>query len=277
MMPGERELRRVAPGDVPRSRIWEISAVWEIEMGGIAEWLRLKANGNLGRARTIAGAIKAGDGLSEEVMARFGAEAPAVDPDILDKAARGELGREAPSAKLIAAAGILKWTAFLSEIFLFLVLWIMGFGNPILVLMGMLLALSGYATGYGVGAILVTHESNGGFKNLKGWLFTLFGLAGGTTLAWLRSRGAEEGQLAAVLIPMILVLAIALFEALHMTLSHKYNFLRDQMYKAQVWFAIEQQKKNSDSGLWRTIYEREVQTFAKRTDVALQEKAPPDV
>ncbi|HVT61809.1 MAG TPA: hypothetical protein VHR45_25855 [Thermoanaerobaculia bacterium] len=246
-------------------------------MGGIAEWLRLKANGNLGRARTIAGAIKAGDGLSEEVMARFGAEAPAVDPDILDKAARGELGREAPSAKLIAAAGILKWTAFLSEIFLFLVLWIMGFGNPILVLMGMLLALSGYATGYGVGAILVTHESNGGFKNLKGWLFTLFGLAGGTTLAWLRSRGAEEGQLAAVLIPMILVLAIALFEALHMTLSHKYNFLRDQMYKAQVWFAIEQQKKNSDSGLWRTIYEREVQTFAKRTDVALQEKAPPDV
>jgi hypothetical protein len=271
----ETSLKRVAPGDVPRNKVWELSAVWELEVGHVVEWLKRRANANLGRLQSAEAALKAGDGLSEEVKALFGAEAPAVDPDTLDKAAKGELGREAPSASLITTSRILKWTAFCSETLLFIILQVMGFGNPILILMGVLLALSGYTAGYGVGSILSKYEDGHGLKNPKGWLFTIFGAAGAVTISWLRSQGAEEGRVAAVLIPVILVAAIALFEALDLTLSHKYDFLRDQMYKAQIWYAIEQHRKNFDNDLWKTIYEREVQGFAGRKDDALKEKGGP--
>jgi hypothetical protein len=270
----ETTLNRVAPEDVPRNKVWELAAVWELEVGQVVEWLRTKANANVGRLPSNEAVLKAGEGLSEEVLARFGAEAPSVDPDILDKAAKGVLGREAPSAKLITASSILKWTAFFSETILFVILQIMGFGNPILILMGVLLALSGYATGYGAGAVLTSHEDGYGMKNLKGWLFLIFGALGAVTISWLRSQGAEEGQAAAVLIPIILVVAIALFEALDLTLSHKYDSLRDQMYKAQAWYASEQHRKNFDSGLWKTIYEREIQGFATKRNDALQAKGP---
>lgn len=256
---------RVAQSDVPKNKRWQMTGVWEMELDRVTRWLRQIANSNYGRLANADDAIEAGKGLPEQIVALFGAQGSAVDPRVLEAASLGTFERSAPSATLLTALSVLTWIAFSSEILLFLFMVILGFANPAVIVIGVLLAVSGYAIGSGVGNLMIASESGHGLKSFRGWTATLLGLLAAVGLSWLRARGVEDEDWAvAIGVPLILVLMIALFEALESTLQHKYKNLWDQMFIAQVWFSTEQHQERYKEGLWTSIYDGEIVASAKR-------------
>jgi|SRR5215203_3648447 len=265
------ELRRVAMNEVPKNKRWDPTGVWEEEFNRVSEALGVAANLNFGKFGRKDDALSAGKGLPEVIVARFGSDATAVDPDVMHQAALGRYAKQAPSLKLILAFSILKWTAMGCETLLFVFLALMGFANYIVVIVGLLLALSGYLMGHGVGNLLVSHEAGGGARSPKGWLYFSVGLLATVGLSVLRASGSEEGIMAAILIPIILAATIALFEALSFVHTLRYKNMWEEMFRAQVWYSIEQHQRRYREGLWRKVYEGEVERAASRLQGALSD------
>src|ERR1700730_1634533 len=188
------ELERASERDIPADKRWEIAALWEVELQRVVRWLEDKASLNFGRTQDVQQALDSGRDLAALVFAFFDQQGEAQDARIRDQASLGALRKQAPSGKLIAVGGVLRWIAMLSEVLLFLFMALRGFGSYVLVVFGVLLALSGYLMGNGLGNLIVNVERGEGLANLKGWLAVLIGAIGAGGISYVRAAGVEEAQ-----------------------------------------------------------------------------------
>jgi hypothetical protein len=256
------ELERASERDIPADKRWEIAALWEVELQRVVRWLEDKASLNFGRTQDVQQALDSGRDLAALVFAFFDQQGEAQDARIRDQASLGALRKQAPSGKLIAVVGVLRWIAMLSEVLLFLFMALRGFGSYVLVVFGVLLALSGYLLGNGLGNLIINVERGEGLASLKGWLSVLIGAIGAGGISYVRAAGVEEAQAAAILVPVIVALTISLLEAMHLTLSFKSDLMLGEMFRAQRWFATDQHRKNYREELWQRTYEGAVRKFA---------------
>src|SRR4051794_20541516 len=224
---------RTTRPEVPRDRRWEINAVLEIELEKISSWLKDEANTKFGALRDKERTLQAGSALPEQVQALFGAEDVAIDPQILDDASTGKLGRQAPAASGIAMASVLKWVFLCAEVLIFTFLYLAHLANWLVILVGGLLAVGGYLTGLGGGTLIVAHESKGSLRSVRGWVCLIVGLIIVGGIAYARTGGEEEGAFPVVAVTVGMALAIAVLEIMEMLMRRKYRELWEKMYSAQ--------------------------------------------
>jgi hypothetical protein len=173
------ELQRVTRDEVPKEKRWQQDAVWELEFDRIKRWIAEEANSSVGRPETtLDSALQAGASIPDEIRARFGTMGEAVDPTLMKQVALGALEQNSPSPSLISTFGFLRWVAMLCETLIFFWLWLMGFGNEVLIIMGVMLAGSGFLLGLGFGRLVVAHEFGSLSKELKGWASAIVGSVG---------------------------------------------------------------------------------------------------
>jgi len=264
-------LSRAGINDIPTGKRWQISGAWEVELDRVTNWLRRIANENLGRlGGNSAAALDAGRGLPDEIVARFGADEAAVSPTLMDKASLGLLESSAPSSRSLKLLMVLKWLAFFSELMLFVLLWFLGFGSGVVIVIGALLALSGFLMGFGAGNLLIGYEEGTSARHLWAWTSMIGGAVSTVLLAWLRASGDEEIGLAALIFPVALALVIALLEALEVLGGNRFRRLRESMFRAQTWFASARHREKFNEGLWWRIYEGEVSALSRNLVKAYQ-------
>jgi hypothetical protein len=165
---------------------------------------------------------------------------------------------------------ILKWLAFSAELVLFIAFWLMDFGSAVLIVIGGLLALSGYLMGYGLGVLLVEHDEQRSVLNFRGWLSFGVGLAGTILLSWVRASGDLEFSAVAIVFPLVLASLISMFEAIERWSIARYSRLRNEMFRAQAWYSGKQHRMRAKDNLWSDIYSTEVKTLAGKLDDAFE-------
>jgi hypothetical protein len=244
----EFPLERIGRDKVPIERRWQINAVWDLEFQHVKRWLEHQA-----RFRTTntdhgqnAQALSVGPALSDEVAAIFAASPAAVDPVVIRAAHLGELQKAAPSLKSLTVMRIIKLAAAAFETIAFMQAtgWQSLSGNYILLILGPLLALLAWLSGYGAARILMAREQN--TTDAKGRLAFIVGSAGIILAVAARFVvGSSVGTvnkteiLGATLLPVLLALAIATLEAIEFPQRRLYEGLHAAMFESQSWFATQ--------------------------------------
>jgi hypothetical protein len=263
-------LRRTTRSEIPKAQRWQKSAVWDVERTKIEAWLDEHANAAAGGIdTTYEAALASGAGLAEQVQATFGAEGAMRSAQLINDVETGKVERKAPSEGAIIAIAFFKYVCMSCETLIFVWMYVLGLANPMVIILGVLLASGGFMLGRGGGRLIIHREEEHNLGDPIGWILTIVGIAVIGLISWLRSSGEQEGATAIVTITAVLALAIALFELSHYAMKSHYREQHEKMFLVQQWFATDRATKEYTNGLWKNIYEASVKRHWNQTHTAL--------
>lgn len=259
-----------------RSRFAELSvedhftfgAVHERETAELNAWLKEEANLALGKPNpTRESAYAHGENLVSEIRQVFGREDPARNVELINRASDGRLEAHVPSSGAILAYLALFLIAFIAETAIGFVQYTMGDSSGVVIVIAVALAIGGAIAGAGLATVL--ERANPLPRELSGDSGTMLsastsiglavaGLVIIAVAAWVRTGGDENGADLIVAFTVAVALMIAVCEALWIHKNKRRQFLRQQMFRAQVWFATDEHRKNSDRNVFLNNYRRAV-------------------
>lgn len=257
-------LVRARKDEIPEQQHWDIDAVGEIERARIIEWIKEEARKNLRQPNASRdSALQAASVVNEEVAGFFAGleEHQIVDPDLVTRAANGELRQAAPSLGWVRTSNFFRWLLMVAEVAVFAGLWLFGGNHPAVIIPGLLLAVGGWSLGWGVGQKLQLTSSDEARRQQPRLLeFAAIGAGiaaiGGVTYMRAKLGGEEAMNLA--IVTLVLALLISLFEAAYEYSSDKYERLRDEMYRAQASMATKRHRSDAETEFWASRYKDEV-------------------
>lgn len=262
----DRVLRR----EIPTDSRWVSSAVYTIEEARITEWLQDSADHALSyqrandpKEKVLRLALSESTKLTGRLHGVFASKEVQVEPNrsVIVAGRQGDLERQAGSRSLLFAFNVLRWVAFFAELAIFVAMMIVEALSPIVLIQGFLLAASAFILGYGVGMIAIQwdQEEKRGYR--VNVLLAILGLVGVVVVVALRFVAATSGTEAifVVVITGVLALLIAVFEAVHLIRTDKYEASVRNMYMFQQWQATLQHRQAYGDGLWAKIYQDRVQ------------------
>ncbi len=275
---GELDRVSMATIDKDKESRWNLQAVWAKEKDDINKFIERQANLNMGRLRDKAKAKEFAGDVWTKIQQAFPFD-DAIDPELLQLAKDGRLRAAAGSSTMITLFGIFRFFAMGLEVAVFAFMWIFGESSPVVIVQGVLLALSAYSLGWGLGEFFISlgrkdpHDVHPAWRTAAALIFGVVGV--GVIIAVRVRYQEEEGAFAVVAISLILALVIALFEALYRSMSHNYDRWRHDEFRAQVMFSNEQHNSNEHTGgaTWKKVYEDRVELIATRLPPLLEPPA----
>lgn len=258
---------RVRAADLPSEDAFNFGAVHEQETARLNAWLQEEANLALGKPNaTETTAFTHGENLVSQIKQVFGRDDPARNQELINRASDGRLQAHVPSPGAILAYMLLFFFAFIAETAIGVVQYTVGDSSGIVIAIAVALAIGGAIAGAGITTILdkaspLPRELGEASSMLGGAASTGLMLVGGAIIivaAWVRTAGDENGANMIVAFTIAVALMIAVCEAMWIHKAKRRQFLKEQMLRAQIWFATDEHKKNSDSDVFLSSYKKSV-------------------
>ena len=256
-------LSRITKTEIPIEERWDVHAAFRHEQARIFQFIEERAGKYLREAHATQGsALDAGEVVQEEIASVFATRKEDGDQTIIRAAATGVLEREAPSRWMLATYGLLRYSAMISIVGLFVLRWILDNAKPHVIIPGILLALSAFLLGIGCGKQFFFSTEDRREESRLNWLFIVLGAFGVVVIPLLRLR-SETTEYVFFLLETLLALLVATFEALHIAALGRYNKAWDATYLAQLWTATDSHKGDLENGRWLKRYEFEVKRLTR--------------
>lgn len=259
---------RVRAADLPSEDAFNFGAVHERETARLTAWLQEEANLALGKPNANEmTAFTHGENLVSQINQVFGRNDPARNQELINRASDGRLQAHVPSSGAILAYMMLFLFAFIAETGIGIVQYTSGDSSGIVIAIAVALAIGGAIAGAGLATVLdkaspLPSELGESSPMLGGAASTGIALVGGVIImvaAWMRTGGAENGaDMMIVAFTIAVALMIAICEALWIHKAKRRQFLKEQMFRAQIWFSTDEHKKNCDSDVFLSSYKKSV-------------------
>jgi len=267
-------LERATKSDIPKSRRWHRDAVFEVERARVVNFIAAAARENLRKPEpTKEKAAASAPVLVAEIGGLMAPSHDIRDPDIIKSVSNGVYERAAPSLTSIWFFRFLTVVAATVEIGIFAAQWLSGDAHPAVLILGTMLALSGYLIGLGIGRMSrrrdLDEEQEGQTLNK---VFIVTGLIGIALSVYIRVAGSPDGAVLAIALTVLVALLVAVFEALYEYTSHRYQSLWQKQYQGQQWIAEKHHLGDMNRGFWKLKYLECVGDIATNTYPERQQK-----
>lgn len=263
------ELHRIGHSEIDRDDHFSIEAVYNAEFQLIVEAIRREANEAMSAPeQTHERALGRMPRVLSHIQSIYAKHPLARDPELLHAAAKGELSKHVPARGTTFTFLFLCLTMALAELGVGIMQYVLGASNLIVILYAVFLIGGGFLLGAGLAGFLrrsfpflprhidrTPPEERTGMAAFK----FLCGAAIICGLSVLRTGGETEGAGLVIGLTLSLAVLVGVFEALYIYQRDKTAYLRDRMYRCQVWYATEQHGRCAVlGGSYATLFESHV-------------------
>jgi len=234
-------LRRASIVEILPVARWRLNAVWELERSRIEEFLEDEASAAYARSPNDVGTAKgAAPAAWQQIASTFPAQR--IDVDLLARAKRGSVDREAGSWNFLMVLRIILATSMGLEVATFTARWAYGDAYMSVAVLGLLLAAAAWFWGWGLhklnASLALARPTGRALARALSALAIASALIAGIMGIWAKSL--NDGPWWLVTFTMFITLQISLLEVIYENRAARYLFNLREMFRAQVQFANEQ-------------------------------------